>query len=89
MLGVETLRRHRQDEAVFLAFEAGGIVTAVGVNHALGEGAGVDQFVQGSGEVAVLLLKAVLGAEYDAHVGESFRLGIGASGVSGEFRFIS
>ncbi len=89
MLGVEVLGRHGENETVFLAFEAGGVIPAVGIDHAFGEGAGVDQFVQRSREVVVLLLKAVLGTEYDAHVGESFRLGIRAGGVSGKFWFIS
>jgi hypothetical protein len=35
---------HSEDEAVFLAFEADGVVAAVGVDHALGERSGVNEF---------------------------------------------
>src|SRR5579863_7890904 len=63
VFGVEVLRGHGEDEAVFFAFEAGGVVAAVGIDHAVGEGAGVDEFGEGGGEVSVLLFEAVLGAE--------------------------
>src|SRR5208282_3788059 len=88
VLGVEVLRRHGQDEAILLAFEAGGIVAAVGVDHALGEGAGVHQFGERSCEVSVLLFETVLGAQNYAHVGEGGGFGVGAGGVAGELWLI-
>ena len=69
----------------FLPLKPSGIVAAVGVDHALGERSGVDEFGQRCGEVAVLLIEVVLGAENDAHVGERRGLGVRTSGVSGEF----
>src|SRR5579863_8837129 len=78
MLGVELLGRHGEDVAVIFAFETGGVVSAIGIDHALGEGAGVDKIRERFGEVAVLLLKLVLGADDDAHVAEGCRFGIGA-----------
>ena len=85
MLGVKMIGRHGEDETVFRAFETDGVVAAVGIDHALGEGAGVDEFGQGSGEMAILFLELVLGAENDAHVGEGGRFGVGAGRVAGEF----
>src|SRR2546427_3135442 len=37
MLGIELLGSHGEDVAAFLAFEAGGVVSALGIDHALGE----------------------------------------------------
>jgi len=84
VFGVEMLGRHGEDEAVFLAAEAGAVVATVGIDHAFGEGSGVDELGERRGKVAVLLLEVVLGAEDDAHVAEGGRFGIGAGGISGE-----
>jgi hypothetical protein len=43
MLGVEMVGGHSEDEAVFLALESDGVVAAMGIDHALGERAGVDE----------------------------------------------
>src|SRR5580658_2898856 len=88
VLGVDLFGRHGEDKAVFLALEVGGVVAAVGVDHALGERSGVDEFGERSGKVVVLLVELVLGADYDPHVGQSGRFGIGAGGVSVEFRLV-
>src|SRR5258706_10619237 len=88
VLGIELFGGHGENEAVFLAFKAGGVVAAVGIDHALGERAGVDEFGERSGEVAVLLVELALGAENDAHVGESGGFRVGAGGVAGEFRLV-
>ncbi len=88
MLRVQMVRRHRENEAVFLTFEAGGIVSAVRIDHAFGEGSGVDQFGQCDGEVIVLFFEAVLGAQDDAHVGEGSGFGVGAGGIAGEFGLV-
>ena len=37
VLGVEVLRSHGQDEAIFLSLKARGVIAAVRVDHALGE----------------------------------------------------
>ena len=88
MLGVELFWRHGEDEAVVLAFESGGVVAAVGIDHALGEGAGVDEFGERRGVVVVLLVELALGAENDAHVGEGGEFGVRAGGVAGEFLLV-
>jgi len=88
MLSVLMLRRHAKDKAIFLAFEADGIVAAVRIDHAFGERAGVNQFGERSSVVVILLLEAVLGADHDAHVGERGSFGIGAGRVAGELRLI-
>src|SRR5271169_3863223 len=70
VLGVELFGGHGEDEAVFLALESGSVITAVGVDHAFGERAGVYEFSQRRGVVAVLLVELALGTEDDANVGE-------------------
>src|SRR5258706_8972829 len=88
VLGIELFGGHGENEAVFLAFKAGGVVAAVGIDHALGERAGADEFGERSGEVAVLLVELALGAENDAHVGESGGLRAGAGGVPWGVRLV-
>ena len=88
VLRVLVLGRHRENEAVVLAFEVGGVIAAVGIDHAFGERSGVDEFRQSGGEVAVLFLKAMLGAQHDAHVSEGDSLGIGAGRITGELGLI-
>ena len=88
MLGVEVLGSHGEDETVFLAFEAGGVISAVGVDHAFGEGAGVHQFGERGGEVVVLFLEAMLCAEDNAHVGEGGGFRVRAGRVAGKFWLI-
>jgi hypothetical protein len=85
MLGVEVAGRHGEDETVFLAFETGGVVAAVGIDHAFGEGAGVDEFGEGCGEMAVLFIELALGAENDAHIAKGGGFRVRACGVAGKF----
>src|SRR5438445_2688478 len=61
---------------------SGGVVSALGIDHALGEGAGVNQFGQGCRVVVILLVELLLCPDYDAHVGKSGGFGVGACGVA-------
>src|SRR5258705_13388384 len=79
--GVELFWHHGESKAGFLSLEAYGVVAAVGMDHAFSEGAGVDEFSEGGGEVVVLFVELALGADHDAHVGKGSGLGIGAGGV--------
>src|ERR1700683_187344 len=87
-LGVGLLRRYGPEEAVFLSFEAGGVIAAVQVDHAFGKRSGVNQFGERRGEVVVLLVELVLGADHDSHIGKGCGLGIRAGGVAAKFRLI-
>ena len=88
VLGVHILWSHGEDVAVFLAFEVCGVVSALGVDHALGERSGVHEVSEGSGEVVVLFVELVLGTDDDAHVSEGGGLRIGAGRIAGELGFV-
>src|SRR5260370_15186941 len=68
VLRVELFGRHGESEAIFLALEADGVIAAIGIDHTLGERAGVDQFRERRGEVAILLVELSLGTHDSTHV---------------------
>jgi hypothetical protein len=70
VLGVELFGRHGESEAIFLALEADGVIAAIGIDHTLSEGAGVDEFRQGRGEVVILLVELALGPQDSTHVAQ-------------------
>ncbi|SPE34304.1 hypothetical protein SBA2_890006 [Acidobacteriia bacterium SbA2] len=83
VLGVQILRGHGEDVAVLRAFEACRVVSAVGVDHTLGEGSGVHEFCERGGEMIVLLVELALGADDDEHVADREVFGVGARGNVG------
>ena len=88
VLGVHIFRSHGEDVAVFLSLEACAVVAAVGVDHALGEGAEVHEFRERGGEVPVLLVEQALGAEDHSHVAERGCIGVGAGRIAGELGLV-
>ena len=70
VLRVELFGRHGESEAIFLALEADGVIAAIGIDHALGERAGVDEFRERRGEAVILFVELALSAQDRAHVAQ-------------------
>src|SRR5579859_590790 len=82
VLGIQIFGGHGQHVAIFLSFEADGIVAALGTDHALRERAGMDEFAKAGGIVSILLVEQFLGANNDAHVRQSLEFGVGTRGIA-------
>src|ERR1700758_669819 len=84
VLWVEILRRHGEREVVFFRLETHGVVAALRIDHALGEGSAVNQLVERGSVVTVLFVKHYLSAHDHAHVAEGGGFGIGTRRISVE-----
>src|ERR1700752_5539274 len=84
VLRVEIFRGHGEREIVFFRLETHGVVTALRVDHALGEGSAVNQLVERGSVVTVLFVEHYLSAHDDAHVAEGGSFGGGTRRISVE-----
>jgi hypothetical protein len=89
MLSVELLRSQRELESFLMGSKAHAVIATFRVDHAFGEGAGVDQISKRSGEVAIFLFVLPLSTQNGAHVTEGARLGVGAGWIAREFGLIN
>ena len=83
VLGIENFGRELQAELGLAAAEAHGVIALLGLGHALGEGAGMDQGRERGGVLRVLLEVHLLRVEQRTHVAEGQGFGIRARGIAG------
>ena len=88
VLCVEILRGHRKDVAVLFALEARCVVASIGVNHALGEGAGMHELGERGSEVVVSSFELALSANHDVQVSERGEFGVGTGRIAAEFGLV-
>src|ERR1700690_1176621 len=78
---VHLLGGERQFITIFTGVETHGVIPAIGLGHAAGEGTGVNQVRQGGGVLVILFVVLLLGADDGSHVTQGVGFGIRAGRI--------
>src|SRR5579863_1473543 len=88
MLTIHLLRSHRQFITVLAGVETYGVIPAIGLSHAFGKGAGVNQVRQASGVLVIFFVVLLLRPDDSAHVTQGVGFGLRTGRVSLELWLI-